>query len=712
MVPGTTRRPRVAARRAVKRAQMAWRVRRYGVAALPKPTPTLLLAPPDPFLDGEFNATLLLNEAKQRALNVDDLIYFNGKLRPVEEIMMACCAALGFVPSSMLPAPATPSPLAKLDRWARMESSILSPALQVAPDPSGSGFAVMTRRSVREGHALVRIPARLALTADGAVRALPTLLNSQLEAHVSIAAWLMRLLDAPPRELAAYLHSLRTDAEVDCTLMWSDDELKQLQTSLAHSRARKLQGWAEAQWRALFGERPSAWQSLRPPLNATMDRFKWSLCAVWSRSFHLRCAEPSCGKAAGASGGGWRVFAPGADLLNHGGRGVANALLMQEPGGVKPETWRKAVFTRDEEALTPSSEDDSKAVPAAATADDAAVTTPAAAAASDSAAGGGSEDRRRARAKARATRLSDGAAATTKLHPPARRRSATAGGSTSAAAASFNKGALAAGLSDVALGGGGGVWMWREKQTSDHFGGMDVGSQSWMQRVCLHAVCLAEPDADTEAWDAVSAVTTDARGTDTVVLRATRDLERGEEVLLDYGPRSNAELLTTHGFALSDNTHDSVPLELEARDEYSETKQRILTAGNITSPFALSPSALNSDSDLLVALRVIAATPVELQRYGDAFKGQRLSHRNEIKWRKLLKETVEALLSDAEAFTTIAEDEKALEQSASSRRSKGERRKRAALVCRLGEKRLLRAVIEELNASLATLKTESPAAAK
>ena len=56
-----------------------------------------------------------------------------------------------------------------------------------------------------------------------------------------------------------------------------------------------------------------------------------------------------------------------------------------------------------------------------------------------------------------------------------------------------------------------------------------------MQRVCLHAVCLAEPDADSEAWDAVSAVSSTAVATETFVLRATRDLEIGAEVLLDVG---------------------------------------------------------------------------------------------------------------------------------------------------------------------------------
>jgi hypothetical protein len=94
-----------------------------------------------------------------------------------------------------------------------------------------------------------------------------------------------------------------------------------------------------------------------------------------------------------------------------------------------------------------------------------------------------------------------------------------------------------------------------------------------------------------------------------------------------------------------------------AGDENAALKARLLAAGNVSAPFALSLSALKDDSDLLVALRVIAATPVELQRYVEAFRGAPLSARNEIKWRRLLRDTVEALLGEAEAETSAAAGE-------------------------------------------------------
>lgn len=50
------------------------------------------------------------------------------------------------------------------------------------------------------------------------------------------------------------------------------------------------------------------------------------------------------------------------------------------------------------------------------------------------------------------------------------------------------------------------------------------------QQICLHAVCLAEPEADSESWDAISAVSSTRDASDTIVIRATKDLEAGAEV--------------------------------------------------------------------------------------------------------------------------------------------------------------------------------------
>ena len=267
-------------------------------SSLAAPARPLLLPGPEPPLPS-------IEELMQRSLH--DLIYFGGKLRPVEEIMMACCAAReGHLRHTMLPAPAQPSSLLRLDSWARFETAILSPALRVAHEQStGQGLTVVARRAIREGHALVRVPASFALTADGAVQALPKLLDSNLEAHVSLAVWLMRLVDAPPPHLRPWLSALRMDADIDCTLLWSEEELTRLQTSLAHSRARKLQSWAEVQHHAIFAHRESAWRHLRPPMNTSLERFKRD--RGWSPFHAARSPAVATRRALRAVGGAsWR----------------------------------------------------------------------------------------------------------------------------------------------------------------------------------------------------------------------------------------------------------------------------------------------------------------------------------------------------------------------------------------------------------------------
>ena len=685
-------------------------------------------------------------------------------------------------------APDRPSPLSLLDSWARTESYILSPALRVTHSdayPAGSGFAIVTRRPMKQGDALLRVPARLTLTADSAVRAMPWLLSAEQSAHVSIAMWLMRLVEAEPASLRPYLRSLRTDAEVDCVLRWTDEEIAELEPwTVAYRRAARLRQWAHRQWQALFTGRPA---SQRPAFNVSRPDFDWAMCAVLSRSFSLPCADAkSCGATAGASGadaGSWRVFAPVADLLNHAPGPKANAVLIQPEEGFRPEEWRQG----HGQGSLPSLEEEAVAAAAAAVSAGPAgdsSSSEALSARTDRASVDGSNmsgttafaaetagRRPRSRQRARQAR----ARARSLRAQPRRRRSDEAGDdkrgandapSAAATAPAFSSsdeprhvfqhhphdwssspsppsddGALSEGLSDYGLGGGGGVWLWRERGAGGGEGGlafrsagssvgMNVAGSNWMQRVCYHALCIPEPDTEGEAWDAVTAVSADASER-ALVVRALRNLEAGEEVFLDYGPRSNAELLTTHGFALPRDPHGTIPLALEptATDETAPMKRKILAAGNLHAPFLLSPELLRVDSDVLVALRIIAATPTELQRYKDAFRGQPLSARNEIKWRKLLKTSLLPMLEEAEQVTTVEQDRRLLQTSRSSRTSwqgptytrtnstarplpravtgsRSDRRRRAAILCRMGEKQLIRDVISDIDAALLEQKAQ------
>ena len=70
----------------------------------------------------------------------------------------------------LLEPPLRPSSVSLMNAWARTESMILSPALHVTHDSASAGFSVVLRRAVKEGHTLIRVPSRLARTADAAVQ--------------------------------------------------------------------------------------------------------------------------------------------------------------------------------------------------------------------------------------------------------------------------------------------------------------------------------------------------------------------------------------------------------------------------------------------------------------------------------------------------------------------------------------------------------------
>ena len=122
-------------------------------------------------------------------------------------------------------------------------------------------------------------------------------------------------------------------------------------------------------------------------------------------------------------------------------------------------------------------------------------------------------------------------------------------------------------------------------------------------------------------------------------------------------------------------------------------KAKILAAGNLSVPFALSVGALHTDSDLLVALRILVSSADELKHYSRAFRGEPVSERNERRWRVVLRQHADALLREREAQTT-AEEDAALLAALPLEQASG--RKAAALVTRLGEKRLLARVLAEL----------------
>ena len=78
--------------------------------------------------------------------------------------------------------------------------------------------------------------------------------------------------------------------------------------------------------------------------------------------------------------------------------------------------------------------------------------------------------------------------------------------------------------------------------------------------------------------------------------------------------------------------------------------------------------ALRTDSDLLVALRLLVADADELRRYAAAFHGEALSGRNEERWRDLLLRQAAALLEVHERTSTAAQDDDTMRRARSADR--------------------------------------------
>jgi hypothetical protein len=459
----------------------------------------------------------------------------------------------------------------------RLAAAFISPALRLDSGPYGLSLRAHSR-PIEAGEPLVLVPAAQAITAEAVLRDAPPdfapLLSHEREADTTMAIWLLyagRNVSRPFE--AGYVKALREEADIDCTLLWTEDELSKLQRSRAARRARSLRAWAAEEWRRLASSSP--WMD--SPLQSTVgeSNFRWALCAVWSRSFQYSCAEPSCGGAAGSSGGLWRVLAPAADLLNHAGED-ANAELQLRAAEGRPERWHQ---NRSDRAPPDGT---------------------------------------------RLTAADDSSASQPGPEP----------------------------------------------------------SQSWAS--------MAEDD-----------------GTDALVLRARRRIDVGVEVTLDYGVRSNADLLTTHGFALEKNPAESSPLGLEpsAADPLREAKALLLASANLSLPgtYELCARHLRRPaSDMLLALRVHAANGYELGRLAaepearrEWMEGAALSTRNERRWRALVRTRASALLEELETETTGDEDAALLREHA-PQRELASMRERAALLTRFGEKALLREVLDEL----------------
>ncbi|KJE91725.1 hypothetical protein CAOG_002820 [Capsaspora owczarzaki ATCC 30864] len=188
-----------------------------------------------------------------------------------------------------------------------------------------------------------------------------------------------------------------------------------------------------------------------------------------------------------------------------------------------------------------------------------------------------------------------------------------------------------------------------------------------------------------------------------MTLRATRDIAAGEQIVRNYVPMPNNQLLLRFGFAIRDNPHDFVSVFLDqavGATQMAARRKAILRRHQLDADFTefslLDTKKKYFHPDLLAAVRVVLANPQELRRIEQyqekhgklVCKTSKLSMRNEIDVLEFLGEKIIAARSYQ--WTTLEEDIATLDRSGSSLAP----RLRHALIFRIGQKEIYARALE------------------
>ncbi|XP_063976691.1 actin-histidine N-methyltransferase [Diachasmimorpha longicaudata] len=176
-----------------------------------------------------------------------------------------------------------------------------------------------------------------------------------------------------------------------------------------------------------------------------------------------------------------------------------------------------------------------------------------------------------------------------------------------------------------------------------------------------------------------------------------REFKHGEQIFINYGPRTNSDFFVHSGFVYPNNTNDGFKLRLgiSKSDPLFDDRMKLLkklefSTTNIS--FILSNSGEPVSDELLAFLRVFSMRKFELEHWLDSPKVLDLKHRDcaldtvvETNVRKFLLTRLKLLMANYP--TTVEEDLKIISTTMSPMR-------KMAVELRLSEKKILIQAIE------------------
>eukprot|EP00873_Tetraselmis_striata_P038648 jgi/Tetstr1/458912/TSEL_000378.t1 len=185
------------------------------------------------------------------------------------------------------------------------------PAVALGDTDNGRGVVVRDGHTVVAGDTLVSVPLETAVVVDEGARGICP------DTHLALT--LLQQINDESALFHQYVAAL--PAELHLAWLWSERELRELQSEAVADSARSVRDHVESQYEEL-PHLPEEYAALGA--GVSWEEFRWAMSVVHSRSF--AASMPGSGRRL-------RCIVPIADMFNHGS---------PRPGGAPQHRWRLA----------------------------------------------------------------------------------------------------------------------------------------------------------------------------------------------------------------------------------------------------------------------------------------------------------------------------------------------------------------------------------